>query len=96
MDTIVAIDRNGKYIYEGDWVITKYGRVCKVVWRRNEGIIGYDLEPTGFIHYPPPDQYDMWKPCNLILLTIFNNDEVQEIINNSDIPKRLERYKKSR
>ena len=74
MDNIVTVDKYYRPLYEGDYVMTKHGRVCQIVWLRSASYIGYDLEP---IHgtYPAPDEYDLWEPTNLIKL---NAREINE------------------
>ena len=78
-NNVVVFDKYYRPIYEGDWVITKYGRVCKVVWLRSDSHIGYDLKPTGYTDYPPPDEYDMWYGGNLIKVTNYGYSEIENI-----------------
>ncbi|MBR6907989.1 hypothetical protein IKN40_05910 [bacterium] len=67
-------DRNGLLIYEGDYVITKHGRICQVIWLSNAGYLGFDLIPiTNITDDNAPDQYDIWKSENL---EIINNYKV--------------------
>lgn len=82
MDNIVTVDKYYRPLYEGDYVITKHGRVCKIIWHRSCAHIGYDLEP---IHstYPKPDEYDLWEPRNLIKINNMydvNERRIAEII----------------
>ena len=85
MKQIVTYDKFYTPIYEDDWVITKYGRVCKVVWFHGINFIGYDLKPVAFTNYSPPDEYDMWNPLNLIKLRTFDLEEIEKIIKENSI-----------
>ena len=78
-ENIVVFDKYYRPVYEGDFILTKYGRVCEVVWLRSDNHIGYDLKPTGYIDYPPPDEYDMWYGGNLIKVTNCGYDEIEKI-----------------
>ena len=59
-------DKNGKKIWEGDVVKTKYGRLCIVEWFDSPNYCGWDLTPVNtienVIHTKAPDSYDIWKP----------------------------------
>ena len=77
---IVTVDKYYRPLYEGDWVLTQYGRVCKIVWHISNDLIGWDLEPVGFWHYKYPDSETMWNPHYLIKVTNFNNNLIQDII----------------
>lgn len=85
MKQIVTYDKFYTPIYEDDWVITKYGRVCKVVWCHGNNFIGYDLIPVAFTDYPPPSEYDIWSPFNLIKLRTFNLKEIEKIMKDNGI-----------
>ena len=82
---LVTVDKHYRPLYEGDYVITEYGRVCKIVWRQNYSIIGYDLESVGFFDAPPPNRSGMWNPSNLIKVNSFNNDYIIEIMKREGI-----------
>ena len=71
-------DRNGKRIFDGDIVRTKYGRVCKVTWFSSEQYSGWDFEPVSVKH-DPPDQWDLFYDRNLVVLgNIHDNPELLE------------------
>lgn len=65
MNQIVGVDKNYNYLYEGDYVITKYGRICEIVWLNTNAFKGYDLKPVLELDKPAPDKEDMWNPHNL-------------------------------
>lgn len=85
MERLVTVDKYYRPLYEGDYVMTKHGRVCKIVWRRTSAIIGYDLEPVGFLDAPPPDETGIWNPFNLIKVENYNNDYIIEIMKREGI-----------
>ena len=67
-------DKNGKRIFEGDIIKTKYRRACKVTFKALPSFCGFDLEPING-DYQKPDQYDIYLGKNLeIIGTVF--DEV--------------------
>ena len=87
MKQLVTLDKYYNPLYEGDYVITKHGRVCKIIWSRNSSHIGYDFEPL-HTAYPPPDEYDKWNPHNLIKLNNvleLNEQCIAEIIKKENI-----------
>ena len=57
-------DKNGKKIFKGDIVKTKYGRLCVVCFKNLPGFSGFDLEPVECVH-KAPDGYDLWERENL-------------------------------
>ena len=85
MKEIVTFDKYYRPLYEGDYVMTKYGRVGKIVWRQTSAIIGYDLEPVGFFDAPPPDKFTLWDPHTLTKVDDFNNDYIIELMKQEGI-----------
>lgn len=64
--------RNGKQVFEGDIVNTKYGRVCRVCWVSVGGFVGFDLDPMEADH-KAPTEWDLYKSCNIeVIGTIFD------------------------
>ena len=64
-------DKNGKKIFEGDIVKTKYGRICKVVWFAPQCC--WDLVPLE-CKSKVPDQYDLFDSKNLeVIGNIYDN-----------------------
>ena len=64
-------DKNGKKIFEGDIVKTKYGRICKVVWFTPQ--LCWDLVPLE-CKSKVPDQYDLFDSKNLeVIGNIYDN-----------------------
>ena len=62
-------DKNNEPIYEGDVVITKYGRWCKVVWFSSPCFQGWDMKPFDHLECNAPDKFDLWEPQNLEVVT---------------------------
>jgi uncharacterized phage protein (TIGR01671 family) len=63
-------DKNGKRIWENDIVKTKFGRICKVVWRQTQCFVGWDFEVCDFDFgvndfSKPPSSWDLYLPENL-------------------------------
>lgn len=85
MNNIVTVDKYYRPLYEGDYVMTKHGRICKIVWRHTNAIIGYDLEPALFFDAPPPDQFNLWDPHNLVGVDNFNSDYIIELMKQEGI-----------
>lgn len=81
MKQLVTLDMFDAPLYEGDIVITEYGRVCKIVWRQTCAIIGYDLEPIGNFQYQAPSKENCWNPAYLIKITHSENHYVEKLIN---------------
>lgn len=73
-------DKNGKKIFEGDIVKTKYGRLCIVVWFASPVHNGWDLESIRtfencMIEYPSP--FDLYCKDNLeVVGNIHDNPEL--------------------
>lgn len=66
-------DKYNNPIYIGDVVKTKYGRLCKIVWRNTNCFIGCNLEPLEYEH-KAPDKWDLWCSENL---EVVENNEVE-------------------
>ena len=61
-------DKNGKKIFEGDIVKTKYGRLCRVVRVSLPSYVGWDLEvfdENNALTTKKPDEYDLYYKDNL-------------------------------
>lgn len=60
---IDRIDKTGVRIFQNDFVKTKYGRICQVVWF--EPKLRWDLKPVANLDCKAPDEWDMWNSENL-------------------------------
>lgn len=58
-------DKNGRDLFEGDLVRTKYGRICEIVWFDSPAYHGWDLKPALSLVCEAPSKWDMWAPENL-------------------------------
>ena len=67
-------DKNGKKIFEGDIVKTKYGRLCVVCFKNLPGFSGFDLEPVECVQ-KAPDGYDLWERENLEVIGNIHDGE---------------------
>lgn len=70
-------DKNGKRLFEGDIVRTKYGRICKVVWHGYIPV--YDLIPIANFDSKAPDKHDLFHSENLeVIGNIYDNPQIFE------------------
>lgn len=67
-------DKNGKRIFEGDIVKTKYGRLCVICFKNLPGFSGFDLEPVECVQ-KAPDGYDLWERENLEFIGSIHDGE---------------------
>lgn len=63
-------DKNGKRIWENDIVKTKFGRLCKMIWRQTQCFVGWDFDVCDFDFgvndfSKPPSSWDLYLPENL-------------------------------
>ena len=58
-------DKNGKTIFEHDYVRTQYGRICEVIWFSSPAHCGWDLIPVDRLDCSYPDESQLWSPENL-------------------------------
>lgn len=75
------LDKNGKKIFEGDILKTKYGRLCTVVWFSSQVCNGWDLMPictcNNLAYTKPPTAVDLYMADNLeIIGNIHDNPEL--------------------
>lgn len=66
-------DKNGKKIFDGDIVRTKYGRVCKVVFFQSPCFCGIDFIPLEDKH-KCPDKFDLYLSDNLEVIGNIHDD----------------------
>lgn len=67
-------DMNGTPIFEGDIVITQYGRQCAVKWFSSPSHCGWDLVPVS-INGKPPQTSSVWYKENLEVIGNIYDDE---------------------
>lgn len=67
-------DKNGKKIFEGDIVKTKYGRLCVICFKYLPGFSGFDLEPVECVQ-KAPDGYDLLERENLEFIGSIHDGE---------------------
>ena len=79
MKDIVTMDKYYNPLYEGDYVLTERGRICKIVWLHSNSHIGYDLKPVANLIYPPPSTYNAWNPQGLVKLFIKDEAELKDV-----------------
>lgn len=72
------VDEYGTKIFEGDIVLTKYGRECKVEYRVLEGFVGFDLIPLECGN-DQPDRYDLWREKNLTVVWNIYDDRYKVV-----------------
>ena len=63
-------DKNGNRIWENDIVKTKFGRLCKMIWRQTQCFVGWDFVVCDFDFSvndfsKPPSSWDLYLPENL-------------------------------
>lgn len=75
-------DKNGKRIWENDIVKTKFGRLCKMIWRQTQCFVGWDFLVCDFEFgvndfSKPPSSWDLYLPENLeVVGNRFDNPEL--------------------
>lgn len=77
------LDKNGKKIFEGDIVKTKYGRLCVIKWFSSPSSGEWDMTPIStaknIFETQPPDIYDLFVSANLeVVGNIHDNPELME------------------
>ena len=76
------LDKNGKRIFEGDIVMTKYGRLCVVVWFSSRVYNGWDLDPVrtslNLAYTKPPERPDLY--CQEYLKIVGNIHDNPELL----------------
>ena len=60
---IGATDKFQKKLFDGNLVVTKFGRVCLVIW--HSGAHCWALLPVGRLNCKVPDRDDLWASENL-------------------------------
>ena len=71
-------DKNGKRIFENDIITTKYGRICKVIFKALPSFCGFDLDPING-GYQKPDRYDIYLEKNLEAIgTVFDEEGLSD------------------
>ena len=76
-------DKNGNRIWENDIVKTKFGRLCKVVWRQTQCFVGWDFDVCDFDFgvndfSKPPSIWDLYSQENLEV--VGNSIDNQELL----------------
>jgi hypothetical protein len=66
-------DKHGNRIWENDIVKTKFGRLCKMIWRQTQCFVGWDFVVCDFDFdvndfSKPPSSWDLYFPENLEVL----------------------------
>lgn len=69
-------DKNGIKIFEGDIVITQYGRLCVVIWHQTDCHCGWDLYPVNDDHKPPSKWCAFNSDCLEVVSNIYDNPEM--------------------
>ena len=64
-----VIDKNGRRVFDGDIVLTKYGRACRVEYRETPQFKGFDLTPVEMKgrrnNADAPTAWDLWDAENI-------------------------------
>lgn len=75
------VDKNGETIFEGDVVLTKYGRACIVTWF--EPKLCFDLQPLDdpeTLRNRAPDPWDVWYSENLeVIGNVYDGYKLPEV-----------------
>lgn len=76
-------DKNGKKIFDGDIVKTKFGRLCKVIFFTSDCFCGVDFVALNSDH-KPPTSHDLYRSDNLeIVGNIYDNKDMVDGTNKS-------------